>query len=183
MHRRRNVTARSQQACRLALRRAVQLFACGAAALSAVSTGAVAANQARISGLSDVAFGSISSFTVDSLRSQSLCLYSKSPPTNNYRITASGSGAGGAFLLSSGSDTLPYEVEWSDISGQTSGTELVANQPLTAQHSSVGGGDPGDCSRGLATTASLVVILRSAALAAATSGTYSGTLTLVVAPE
>jgi hypothetical protein len=140
----------------------------------------MAADRVRISALSDVSFGLISNFAADSVRSQSVCLYAKSAPLDRYRITASGSGAGGAFVLSSGSDTLPYEVEWNDVAGQASGAPLVANQPLTGQQSTAAAGD---CSRGPATTASLVLVLRSAALSAASSGTYTGTLTLLVAPE
>lgn len=163
----------------LTLLRSVAAFG----ALSMQACDVNAANQVRISGLSDVAFGSISNFAADSVRAQSLCLHAKSPPGNNYNITASGSGTGGAFLLSSGSAVLPFEVQWSDTPGQTTGTQLIPNQPLTGQHSTSGSGSADDCSKGPATTATLIVILRSAAIASATSGTYSGSLTLLVAPE
>lgn len=139
-----------------------------------------AADRVRISALSDVSFGIISNFAADSVRSQSLCLYAKSAPLDHYRITATGSGSGGAFELSSGSDRLPYEVQWNDVAGQAGGAPLVANQPLSGQQSTAA---VDDCSRGAATTASLVLVLRSAALSAASSGTYTGTLTLLVAPE
>lgn len=152
------------------------------AASALIGGPASAANSVRISGLSDVAFGTITNFAADSVQSQSLCVYSKSPPANNYSITASGSGAGGAFLLASGSSTLPYELQWSATGGQSAGSQLLANQPLTAQHSGAST-SVDDCSKGPATTASLIVILRSAAVSAASSGTYSGTLTLLVAPE
>lgn len=142
-----------------------------------------AADEVRISRLSDVAFGSIASFSADYVRAQDLCVYAKSPPGNNYRITASGSGAGGAFLLAAGSATLPFEVQWADTAGQNSGTRLVANQPAVGLHSTAGAGDPGDCSKGSGMTASLIVILRSTAVASATSGNYTGALTLLVAPE
>ena len=157
--------------------------ALAAAALGLVAAPASAADTVRISGLSDVAFGSISSFSTDAVNAQDVCLYAKNPPQNAYRITASGSGAGGAFTLSSGTATLPFEVQWSDRAGQTVGTQLVANQPLTAQNSSIGAGSADDCSSGVAATASLILILRSAAVAAASSGDYSGSLTLLVAPE
>lgn len=155
---------------------------CVSAAFALIARPASAASSVRISGLSDVAFGTITNFAADSVQSQSLCLYSKSPPANNYRVTASGSGAGGAFLLGSGSNTLAYELQWSDVPGQSAGSQLLANQPLTAQHSTAST-SVDDCSKGPATTASLIVILRSAAIAAASSGTYTGTLTLLVAPE
>lgn len=142
-----------------------------------------ASDTVRISSLSDASFGTITNFASDAVRSQSICVYAKSPPANNYSIIASGSGAGGAFLLSSGSATLPYEVQWSDLPNQTGGTQLLANRTLAGQQSASGAGSADDCSKGPATTASLVVILRSSALASATSGTYAGTLTLLVAPE
>lgn len=141
---------------------------------------ASAADKARITGLSDVSFGTITSFAADSVRTQNICVYSKSSPLDNYRITASGSASGGTFALSSGSNTLPYEVQWSDTSGQTSGAQLSANVPLTGQHSSA---EQDDCSKGPATTASLIIVVRSAAVAGAISGSYTGSLTLVVAPE
>jgi hypothetical protein len=150
--------------------------------LAAVPVPATAADTVRISGLSDLAFGSITNFATDSVLNESLCLAAKSPPGNNYRVTASGSGPGGAFALSSGSALLPFEVQWSATPGQTTGSQLLANQPLTGLNSSSSNAAD-DCSKGPATTASLIVILRTAALASATSGTYTGTLTLLVAPE
>jgi len=164
--------------------RQLTIFGClGVGIPIAMASQAEAANQVRISALSDVTFGTVPSVTSDTVRSQNICLYAKTPPNNSYRITASGSGSGGAFLLTSGSDVLPYDVQWADTSGQTTGNQLISNQPLTAQQSSVGAGDPGDCSKGPANSASLIIILRSAALAAAASGTYNGTLTLLVAAE
>lgn len=151
-----------------------------AAAFFGLAQPATAANRVRISGLSDVSFGSLSSLTIDAIQSQSICVYTKSPPANNYSVTASGSGPGGAFLLSSSNGTLPFEVQWSATPGQTSGSPLIANTALTGQHSNA---SADDCSSGPASTASLIVILRSAALGAAFSGTYTGTLNLLVAPE
>ncbi len=141
---------------------------------------ASAADKVRISALSDLSFGIITNFAADSVRSESLCLYAKSPPLDQYRITASGSGPGGSFDLTSGSDNLPYEVQWSASAGQSVGVPLMANQPLTAQQATA---SVDDCSKGAATTASLVVVVRSAAVSAASSGSYTGTLTLLVAPE
>lgn len=149
-------------------------------ASSAVNAQSTAADKVRISGLSDVAFGTITSSAADAVRSQSICLYAKAPPTNNYRITASGSGSGGAFYLSSGTDALPYEVHWSNSPGQSNGIQLSPNVPLPGQPNSASNDD---CSKGPATTASLIVILRSTALAAAIAGSYNGSLTLLVAPE
>ncbi len=140
---------------------------------------ASAEDKVRITALSDVSFGTVTAFGMDSVRSQSICVYAKSA-LDNYRVTASGSGSGGAFDLTSGTNTLPYELQWSDTAGQTTGAQLSANVPLTGQHSTA---TKDDCSKGPATTASLIVILRSGAVAGAISGSYNGSLTLVIAPE
>lgn len=155
-----------------------------ACASMAIATPATAASV-EINNLSDVAFGTITNFGADAVNAQSVCVFAKSPPGDNYNITASGSGTGGAFLLSSGSANLPYDVQWADTPSKSVGTQLVANQPLTGQHSNYGNGNTGDCSRAPVpgVTASLIVILRSQAISAASSGNYSGTLTLLVAPE
>lgn len=163
------------------MRRYLARAVVGAACLGLwLPTQAGAADKVRISALSDVTFGTIANFASDSFRSQSVCVYSKSPPLDRYRITASGSGPAGSFRLTSGSDSLPYEVQWRDVSGQATGTPLVAGQPLTAQQNSA---TVDDCSKGPATTGSVIVILRAAAVGSVTSGTYTGTLSLLVAPE
>ena len=95
-------------------------------------------------------------------------------------VTATGTGPAGAFQLASGLGSLPFEVQWSSVSGQTSGATLSPNVPLTGQVSSA---TQQTCNSGPASSASLVLVLRSAALSSATAGTYNGTLTLVVGPE
>lgn len=138
-----------------------------------------ASNKVRITQLSDVAFGSITNLSVDAIRSESVCLFADTS-TNGYNITASGTGPAGTFELSSGLQSLPYEVQWSGSSGQSSGVQLAPNTPLTGQFSSA---TQQTCASGPATSASLVLVLRSLALSSATAGTYNGTLTLVVGPE
>jgi len=149
------------------------------AAMLIVHSPADAADKVQISGLSDISFGTLTDFSVDTVRSQSICVFAKST-VDNYRVTATGSGGGGAFLLSSGSDTLPYEVQWNSASGQTTGTKLTAGVPLGAQHSTA---TRDICDKGPPTTASLIVVLRSAAVSSAITGTYTGTLTLLIQPE
>ena len=159
---------------------AAALAAAGCLALIAGATPAPAANdKARITALSDVAFGTIANLSVDAINSQSICVYSTSA-TSGYNVTASGSGPSGAFQLLSGAQILPFEVQWSGTSGQTSGIQLNPNVPLTGQASIA---SQQTCNSGPATSASLVVILRSSALTSASAGTYSGTLTLLVGPE
>jgi hypothetical protein len=162
----------------MARRRALAL-AGALACLAAASAAEAASNKVRVTNLSDVAFGTVTNLGADALRSESLCLFADTA-TNGYNVTATGSGRGGAFELSSGTGTLPFELSWNSAGGQSSGAPLIANVPLTGQVSSA---TQQTCTNGPATSASLVVILRSAALAGATAGTYTGTVTLVVGPE
>lgn len=138
-----------------------------------------ASNKVRIGNLGDVSFGMIANLDVDAVVSQSVCLYADTA-TNGYTLTASGTGPAGAFALSSGTASLPYDVQWSSSAAQSAGVQLTANVPLTGQ---VSAASQQTCSNGPATSASLVVVLRSAALSSAAAGTYNGTLTLLVGPE
>lgn len=138
-----------------------------------------ASNKVRIGNLNDVSFGTIANLGVDAVVSQSVCLYSDTN-TRGYNVTASGTGPAGAFALSSGTASLPYDVQWSSSAAQPAGTQLTANVPLTGQ---VSAAVQQTCTSGPASSASLIVVLRSAALSSASAGTYSGTLTLLVGPE
>jgi hypothetical protein len=147
--------------------------------LVTASPALAASNKVRISDLSDVNFGVIANLGVDAIRSQSVCLYADTN-SNGYNVTASGTGPGAAFVLSSGPNTISYEVQWSNSSGQSSGTQLASNVPLTGQ---VSGATHQTCGNGPATSASLIILLRSNVLSSATAGAYNGTLTLVVGAE
>lgn len=138
-----------------------------------------ASSKVRITSLSDVSFGTLANLNVDAVMSQNVCLYSDTA-TAGYNVTASGTGSSGSFALSSATSSLPYDVQWSSSSGQTTGTPLTANVPLTGQVSSA---TQQTCNTGAASSASLIVILRSRALSSADAGAYTGTLTLLFGPE
>jgi len=91
-----------------------------------------------------------------------------------YAIEAQGSGAGEAFVLRSGDDTLGYAVSYSDPSG------TVELQPAT------GVGDKRlassiDCAAG--DNARLTISVDGEQSSAAPPGVYNGTLTLLVSPQ
>lgn len=141
----------------------------------------LAASLVRITKLTDVSFVSLDPF-VQASRSQSICVFSNTA-TSGYNVTAQGSGAGSAFTLSGGAGVpvLPYSVQWSAQSGQTVGTTLSPNVPLTSLTSTA---TQQACTNGPATTASLIVVLSPGDLQSASAGiNYTGALTLVVAPE
>jgi len=163
------------------MRRAVRpmLLACGFAATLSASPATAASNKVRITQLTDVAFGTVANLAADAVQSQSLCLFADTA-VNGYNITASGTGPGGAFQLNSGARAMGYEVQWNGSAGQSSGVQLSPNVPLTGQTSTA---THQTCGNGPATTASLIIVLRSSALSSAVAGTYSGSLTLLVGPE
>lgn len=178
--------ARNRQ---LALACAFSLIATAASAatdgsLGATSTGTVnvsasVPNRVELSGLTDVAFTNQDPASAAS-KAQSVCVWSNTS-TGGYHVTATGSGTGSAFTLASGSLTVPYSVQWSGTSGQTTGTALTSGTALTGLTSTAV--NP-TCSTGAATTASLIVNIAAADLQSMQASTsYTGTLTLVVAPE
>ena len=137
------------------------------------------AQKVRITNLSDVDFGTIANLQADSRRSQNICLYSNAT-AGGYSVVATGSGPGSGFSLSSGPNQLPFDVEWSGQSGQSSGAALSPTVALTGQTSSA---TQQFCNSGPATSASLILVLRGSELARARQGNYSGTLTLLIAAE
>lgn len=133
-------------------------------------------NKVRITNLTDVAFGTVTNFVADSVRSQNICVFAQTAG-RRYRITAAGSGSGGAFTLTSGADLLPFDVQWNSVPGQSAGTQLTPNVALTSQVSAAA---QQTCNSGPATSASLVILLRSADVSTVTEGIYNGTLTIVI---
>jgi hypothetical protein len=151
------------------------LCACGAAVCA--SQARAQSNNVRITGLSDVALGSLSSAS-DTKVAQNICAFSSSA-TKGYHVTASGP-AGGPLVLTNGGSTLAYEVQWNGASGQSSGTNLSANVPVGGFTSSA---TQQQCNSGPTTSASLIVIVRASSAASAAGGNYSGALTLILGPE
>lgn len=151
----------------------------GATSTGTVAISASVPSRVRITGLADVAFTSQDP-TVAALDAQDVCVWSNTA-TRGYSITATGSGAASAFLLSNGSTTVPYTVQWSAAAGNTSGSALTAG---TAATGLVSVASNGLCASGPANSASLIVGIGTSDLGAMQAGTnYTGTLTLVVAPE
>lgn len=152
--------------------------------LGTTSTGTVAVsvsvpNRVQISGLTDVAFTNQDP-SVAASNAQNVCVWSNTS-TRGYNVTASGSGSSGAFTLANASLTVPYSVAWAGTSGASSGTALASGSALTGLTSTA---TNATCSAGAASTASLIVKVASSDLQSMQASTsYTGTLTLVVAPE
>lgn len=150
----------------------------GTTSTGSVSIGATVPGRVQISGLTDVAFGTVDP-TVPASSAENVCVWSNTSG-KGYQVTATGSGASNAFTLTDGTGTLAYSVEWAGSSGQSSGSALTSGTALTGLSSTA---TSPTCSAGAAATASLVVKMTAANLQAAVASTYNGTLTLVVAPQ
>lgn len=150
----------------------------GATSTGSVDISATVPGRVQISGLSDVAFGTVDPSTAAS-DAQNVCVWSNTSG-RGYSLTATGSGAANAFTLSDGTNDLAYAVEWADSSGQSAGSALTPGTTLGGLASTA---VSPTCSAGPAASASLIVKLTTADMQAAVAGSYSGTLTLVVAPQ
>lgn len=138
------------------------------------------ADSARISALSDVNFGAIVN-SADQTSSQSVvvCSYKNNPQSLPYSVTATGSGIAGAFQLSSGAAILPFDVKWTDSAGQNGGTLLQPGTPVAG----LGNGATGFACPTQGANASLTVTIRSADIAGAPAGNYTGFLQLMIVPQ
>ena len=153
------------------------------AALAVMTAPAPARARARITGLADVNFGTINTFS-DQTIGQNVCIYSvfgNSTLLRPYSVRATGDGTGGAFTLASGARTLPYEVRWDDAANQTTGTQLTSGVNAAgfangSTSQTCAGGSGGE-------NASLIVTITGTSLATATAGTYTGVLTIVITPN
>ncbi len=145
-----------------------------AAALAIASGTAADAQGVLISNLNDIAFGTLPTTGVDQVKSQSVCAFS-GILGGRYSVTATGSGSGGAFAITSGGGAIPYEVQWNgSLSGQTSGTNLTSGTALGGQTMAL------SCPIVGATDASLIVVIRGSEIVKATAGNYNGTLTIIL---
>lgn len=151
----------------------------GSTSTGSLSISASVPNRIQLTGLTDVAFTNQDPSTAAS-NAQNVCVWANTS-TKGYNVTATGSGTSGAFTVANGAATVPYSVEWSASSGAASGSGLAAGTAFTGLVSTAT--NP-TCSAGPASSASLIVKLSATNLQSMQAATsYTGTLTLVVAPE
>ena len=133
-------------------------------------------NLILISGMADIGFGTYSGVG-DLNQNEDICIYTNKA-AGTYRVTGSGSGGGGAFTLSDGTNTLAYNVFYNDVTGTTGEQQLTSGTPLGSQN----GANTTSQNCGGSNDANYHVQILGTNLLAAPSGAYSGTLTLLVEP-
>jgi hypothetical protein len=149
----------------------------GSTSTGSVAITATVPNLVRISSLDDIALGTWSG-SGDMTGSDNACVWST---TRKYQITATGSGTAGAFTLTNGGatpSTIAYSVQWAGTSGAGSGSAMTSGTALTGQTTSTT-----STTCGGSTNSTLLIRVLDADLSSAPAATYTGTLTLVVAPE
>lgn len=125
----------------------------------------------QISNMNDFSFGTWSG-SGQLQSTDNICIHD-TQVNPRYGITASGSGAGSAFTIQSGANTIAYTAEWQgSVTAITTLIPAVKSQFQDANRVSAtcGGG----------TNASLRITISQANLEAANAGTYTGTLTILL---
>lgn len=170
--------------CAMALIMAIPARAASQGSLDATSAGAVTIRasipaRTNVSGLIDIAFTD-QDHASRHPGDQSLCMWSNTLSRTS-TITASGSGAGGSFLLTNGYESIAYSVSWEAPRGQDGRSILLAGVGSPAFITSA---TQGDCNSNAGQSASLRVQIESGhpqRMEAAVD--YTGVLTLMVAPQ
>ena len=150
----------------------------GASSTGTSTVTAFVGSLVRVTAIDDLALGTWTG-SGGLTTSDNVCVWTT---TGGYNVTATGSGGTGTdFELTNGaSGTLAYSVSWDDTA---SSSTLSAMTPGTALTGQVSGANTTDCNAGASLSATVAVEVAEADLTAADSGSYSGVLTLVIAPE
>ena len=139
---------------------------------------AKAADKSRATGFTDIYFGEIGISGSDITASRDLCIYTNSS-SQQYSLLAAGSQSSSDFAITSTASAIPIDVQWSDQAGQSSGRTI---QPNVTESGFSTNARNQTCNSGPAATASLILTLRGAELAIARAGSYSGWLSITIAP-
>ena len=127
-------------------------------------------NAVQISNVNDLDLGTHATLSADAVLSDDVCIFSS---TVGYNVTATS--ANGAFNLADGANTIAYSVTWTV--GVTT-APMVYNTAITGLS-----GDNTSLTCSTSTNATFEATVASADFNAANPGTYTDTLTLLVAPE
>ena len=148
--------------------------ALGLTSLGSTTVSIAKGDVAMITGLGDIALAPWANGQPAPAGLTTACVFTS---TGNYQVTASSAFTTGSdFRLSDGINFITYTASWNDgvsgVSGLTGGT------PMTSQV-----GDAVSMTCGGATPAQVTVNITNGNMTGAAVGTYSDTLTLLIAPE
>lgn len=139
--------------------------------------GAAQALTMKISNISDFSLGVWSMGDPALESSMNICIHGINiTALTSYAITVSSSPSG--YRLTNGTNTIVYSLYWKDNISGALGTQLSDGVKLTGQ---TGPNLLPDCTIG-GPNARLTIRISQAAMEAALSGTYNGTITLLLTP-
>ena len=116
-------------------------------------------------------------------QSDDVCVYSNKLANTQYTITASGTGTGSSFAVTSstGNEEIPYLAYWNDRAKTDSGRKQIrANTPLTNQKKA--NTKAFDC-EGKDNARISIAFTKTDLDAVVITGLYSGTLFISISPE
>lgn len=134
-------------------------------------------DEVRISNLQDVDFGAVNSTPANKFID--FCIYST---TGSYDVTpTSNYGSGNQFQMANAGATeyIEYDLQWNNAATGTSGVGL--NNAVTSNTFTTPNTTQNDCGGGVNTR--MFVEVNNQDFNAATSGTYTDVLTIVITPQ
>lgn len=134
--------------------------------------------EVQIAGLSDLNLGRWNG-TADLMGTVTHCVRSTAPGAR-FAIAISGDGPAGGFLLSGGAGAIPYRVAYNDGRGWI---DAAPGTPIASQRGYANAIQFNRCLSGASQRQSLRVQVLGSDLGAALSGSYSGTVSLLITPE
>lgn len=126
----------------------------------------------QISRLDDLNFGTYAG-TGALNGAENFCVYRNG--TGAYQATLTGDGTSNAFTIASGGNTMPYTVTYDDGSGAVAATTGTVITGQSGSSTSI------DCGSSDNTTVNISIA--ESVLQASPTGTYQGTLTILIGPE
>ncbi len=162
----------------------VSTYAATQGTLGGNSTGSIditasKGEQAQITELNDIALGNWKTGDPDLIGNDDICVYSS---TGAYSVTVTSTNGDSVnkFVLKDGVSEINYNVSWdTDTQGVVGLTEGTVRTGRNGDATSV------TCANALngSTNATLAISIPAATMAAATVGSYSDTLTILINPE
>lgn len=161
-----------------------QVFAATSGSLGTTSTGTLSVSitipsLVQISGVSDIALGTPSSFPATG--NTTLCIYSNvSSPLGSYYVTASSANenSGSFRVKDSGSNYIVYSAYWNNSSAASQTTALTSSTK-TAQQT---GGNAVSLTCGGSANANFNISFSASQVAGVAAASYADTVTLLVTP-
>jgi hypothetical protein len=134
---------------------------------------------ARVSNLNDLTLPAWNG-SGDVAAYDDVCVYTNTAG-GKYNVTVTGDGSGNAFTLTDGRNTMAYQVTWNTAASATGAKSLSSGR---AERSLTGASTAStDCGAGASLNARLAVKVPEATLLATPAGTYTGAVTVTIAPE